>query len=142
MKCLLFIALMALNFSARSQSSDSSFPVRGFCIGSPRPAEVARFVDFIRQELVPRTINVLVLRVDFNYQYKTHPELRDSIALSAEAVNNLVRDCRYVGIQLIPQINLLGHQSWASTTYNLLKVYPQFDETPWVKMPAKYEWPN
>jgi len=23
-----------------------------------------------------------------------------------------------------------------------LKVYPQFDETPWIKMPEKYEWPN
>ena len=142
MKCILFIVLIALNFSARSQSSDSSFPVRGFCIGSPRPAEVPRFVEFIRQELVPRKINVLVLRVDFNYQYKSHPELRDTIALSAKDVNDMVQACRDGGIRIIPQINLLGHQSWASTTYNLLKVYPQFDETPWVKMPAKYEWPN
>jgi N-acetyl-beta-hexosaminidase len=23
-----------------------------------------------------------------------------------------------------------------------LSVYPQFDETPWVQMPVKYEWPN
>ena len=46
------------------------------------------------------------------------------------------------GIQIIPQINLLGHQSWANRTDKLLSVYPQFDETPWVKMPAKYEWPN
>jgi len=27
-------------------------------------------------------------------------------------------------------------------TTNLLKVYPQFDETPLVKMPEKYVWPN
>ena len=26
----------------------------------------------------------------------------------------------------------------AGTLYNLLKVYPQFDETPHVKMPEKY----
>ncbi|MDO9614059.1 MAG: family 20 glycosylhydrolase, partial [Bacteroidota bacterium] len=38
--------------------------------------------------------------------------------------------------------NLLGHQSWAGKTGNLLEVYPQFDETPHVKMPEKYEWPN
>jgi N-acetyl-beta-hexosaminidase len=45
-------------------------------------------------------------------------------------------------IHIIPQINLLGHQSWAGKTENLLAVYPQFDETPWVKMPAVYKWPN
>jgi hypothetical protein len=43
---------------------------------------------------------------------------------------------------VIPQINLLGHQSWASTCGNLLKAYPDFDETPWVKFPEKYAWPN
>jgi hypothetical protein len=36
----------------------------------------------------------------------------------------------------------LGHQSWATKTYNLLVQYPQFDETPHVKMPEKFVWPN
>ena len=39
-------------------------------------------------------------------------------------------------------MNLLGHQSWASTLNKLLAVYPEFDETPHVKIPEKYEWPN
>ena len=50
--------------------------------------------------------------------------------------------CKADHINLIPQINLLGHQSWASNTGRLLSVYPQFDETPAVKMPEKYVWPN
>ena len=37
---------------------------------------------------------------------------------------------------------MLGHQSWAGKIGNLLKVYPEFDETPYVKMPKEYEWPN
>lgn len=37
---------------------------------------------------------------------------------------------------------MLGHQSWAGTIGNLLKIYPDFDETPWVKLPANYVWPN
>lgn len=45
-------------------------------------------------------------------------------------------------IRLIPQINLLGHQSWTTHTGKLLQVYPELDETPHVKMPEKYEWPN
>jgi hypothetical protein len=39
----------------------------------------------------------------------------------------------------------LGHQSWAAKNGKLLEVYPEFDETPWVKMPATaadYKWPN
>jgi hypothetical protein len=31
---------------------------------------------------------------------------------------------------VIPQINCLGHQSWSRNTGELLKHYPQFDETP------------
>jgi hypothetical protein len=119
-----------------------TFPVRGFCIGSPKPSQVDPFVKFISEELAPRQVNLLILRVDFNYQYETHPELRDSIALSKADVMKLVTVCKNNGIRIIPQINLLGHQSWASKTHNLLRVYPQFDETPHVKMPEKYVWPN
>ena len=121
---------------------DSPFPVRGFCIAAPLPNGVDAFVKFIKEELVTRQINTLVLRVDFNYQYEKHPELRDSIALSKADVKKIVAVCKNSNIRILPQINLLGHQSWAGTVYALLRVYPQFDETPDVKMPANYTWPN
>lgn len=38
--------------------------------------------------------------------------------------------CRANGIRPIPQLNCLGHQSWAARTAPLLVKYPQFDETP------------
>jgi hypothetical protein len=84
----------------------------------------------------------LVLRVDYNYQYESHPELREDTALSKDDIKKLVNACKSNNIHLIPQINLLGHQSWESRLDKLLSVYPQFDETPNVKMPEKYEWPN
>jgi hypothetical protein len=121
---------------------DTLYPVRGFCIAAPVPARLDEFVQFIRSELAPRKINTLVLRVDFNYRFESHPELRDSLALSRSEVRKLVRTCRDAGIRVVPQINLLGHQSWASKTNNLLAKYPEFDETPHVMMPAKYAWPN
>ncbi|GAB3264763.1 hypothetical protein GCM10027347_32050 [Larkinella harenae] len=121
---------------------DSLMPVRGFCIGSPKPDRVDEFVTFIEKELAPRQVNTLILRVDFNYEFKSHPELRDSVALSKRDVRKMLKACQKNNIRLIPQINLLGHQSWASQTHNLLRVYPQFDETPQVKMPEKYQWPN
>jgi hypothetical protein len=117
-------------------------PVRGFCIAAPQVSELDDFLTFIDQELAPRQVNVLVLRVDYNYEFETHPELRDDTALSKEQVKRLVELCQKHNIRLIPQINLLGHQSWASDLGNLLKVYPQFDETPHVEIPENYEWPN
>lgn len=117
-------------------------PLRGFCISAPGPAELDAFIRFIDQELAPRKVNTLILRVDYNYEYESHPELRDEKALTKADVKKLVAACRKDSIRLIPQINLLGHQSWAGSVGNLLKVYPQFDETPHVKMPEKYGWPN
>jgi hypothetical protein len=134
---------VSINPSLMAQQKQiTAFPVRGFCIAAPHPTGVDAFVKFIKEELASRHVNVLILRVDYNYQFEQHPELRDSIALSKADVKKLVRVCQENKIRLIPQINLLGHQSWASTTHNLLRVYPQFDETPHVKMPAKYVWPN
>jgi hypothetical protein len=117
-------------------------PVRGFCIAAPRPGDVDLFTRFIKEELVTRKVNTLVLRVDYNYQFESHPELKDSIALSKADVKKIVSICKANGVRIIPQINLLGHQSWANKNNNLLRVYPQFDETPHIKMPEKYVWPN
>lgn len=121
---------------------DSLLPVRALSIAAPTPSILDSFINFIHQELAPRKVNTLILRVDHNYQYKTRPELADSDALSPTEVKKIVDACEKHQIRIIPQINLLGHQSWAGTTGLLLQKYPQFDETPHVKMPANYEWPN
>jgi len=119
-----------------------TLPVRGFCIAAPGPGTVDSFVHFIKDALAPRGVNTLVLRVDYHYQFKSHPELADAGALSLDDVTKLVNACRKAHIRIIPSIDLLGHQSWAGHLGKLLSVYPEFDETPWVKMPAHYQWPN
>lgn len=124
------------------EKPDTILPVRGFCIAAPKPDGLEEFMKFIGEELAPRQVNTLILRVDYNYQYESHPELSDSNALSTQDVKRLVATCKKNNIRIIPQVNLLGHQSWAGTIGNLLKVYPEFDETPLVKMPEKYVWPN
>src|SRR6266404_4902244 len=44
---------------------------------------------------------------------------------------------------LIEHVNSAsGFQSWQRANGRLLQVYPEFDETPWVKTPEKYTWPN
>src|SRR6195952_6004293 len=114
---LVAIIIISCKTSKPVKYADSSIPVRGFCIVAPQPRTVDSFVTFINQELAPRGVNVLVLRVDFNYQYTSHPELRDSIALSKEDVKKIVAACKANQIKLIPQVNMLGHQSWAGKTY-------------------------
>lgn len=140
---LLFVFQVSLVLAfAQKPTLDSLMPIRAFAIAAPSIANLDSFIVFIQKELAPRKVNTLILRVDFNYQFKTHPELRDLSALTEADVNRLTASARSAGLEIIPQINLLGHQSWASKTTNLLTVYPQFDETPWVKMPAEYKWPN
>lgn len=117
-------------------------PIRGFCIAAPGRDTVDRFVTFIDEELAPRSVNTLVLRVDYNFEYTRHPELSQPNALRRTDVDKLVAICRKHDINLIPQFNLLGHQSWHTREGLLLREYPQFDETPWVEMPETYEWPN
>ena len=121
---------------------DAVFPVRGLAIAAPQAVRLDRFIKFIAEELAPRSVNTLILRVDYNYQYASHPELAAGNALSKADVGKLVEVCKTNKIRLIPQINLLGHQSWSTRPGNLLKKYPEFDETPWVKFPDKYKWPN
>ena len=141
MKKLLY-ALLLLVFFGISTQAQSSFTVNGLCIAAPRTAQLDEFVAFIDNEIAPAGINTLILRVDFNYAYESRPELSDKNPLTKEQVKQLVAVCKKNQIKLIPQVNLLGHQSWASTLNKLLAVYPEFDETPHVKIPEKYEWPN
>jgi hypothetical protein len=134
--------MTALGLIVAADDLDQRLPVRGLSIAAPGAPHVERFVTFMGRELAPRRVNTLILRVDFNYEYESHPELRDRNALSQADARAIVRAGREHGIRIIPQINLLGHQSWANRTGNLLRVYPEFDETPWVKMPEQYAWPN
>ena len=138
----LFLSIIFSQSVLAQTQLDALVPVRGLCIAAPQQDQVDDFILFIQEELTPKKVNTLVLRIDYNYQYESHPELRNENTLSRKDVKKLVKTCNEGGIKIVPQINLLGHQSWAEKEENLLKVYPQFDETPSVKMPEKYDWPN
>ncbi|MEO5583763.1 MAG: family 20 glycosylhydrolase [Saprospiraceae bacterium] len=139
----IFFSIYTISFlSGQSSAPDTLFQVKGFSIRAPKPDELKRFIQFIHEELAPRHITHLQLRVDYNFPFTSHPELRDSVTLSSGDIRSLVEACKADHIAIIPQINLLGHQSSGIRISNLLKIYPQFDETPNVKMPEVYKWPN
>lgn len=134
---------LAFLFSAAGQQiKQTELPVRGLSIACPSPDELDLFMKFVKEDLKQMNVNILVLRVDYNYEYTSHPELRSDNPLTKYEIKKLVAECKNAGIKIIPQINLLGHQSWHSEATKLLEVYPEFDETPHVILPEKYEWPN
>lgn len=75
-------------------------------------------------------MNVLIVEIDYNFAFVSHPELRDDTFLTREEAAHLTEVCHQHGVRLIPQFNCLGHQSWAKDTFPLLRVHPEFDETP------------
>lgn len=142
-KSVLILSFLLLTVGWMSTiTAQTDFDVKGLCIAAPGKSDVDDFVRLINEKLAPAGVNTLVLRVDFGYEYKSRPELRSGNPLSETDVKKIVSACKKHNINLIPQVNLLGHQSWASEIGKLLEVYPQFDETPSIKLPAEYKWPN
>jgi hypothetical protein len=74
--------------------------------------------------------NVVVVRVGYNFDFQSHPELRAADFVTKARAREFAGTARKLGIQVIPEFNCLGHQSWSSNTAPLLTRYPQFDETP------------
>jgi N-acetyl-beta-hexosaminidase len=136
------LSLLTIHAQTKNEKIDSVLPVRGLAIAAPSVNGMNLFLKFIEEELAPAHFNLLILRVDWNYAYESHPELRDPNPLTKEDIKKIVTLCKKHGIKLAPQINLLGHQSWAETTLNLLRVYPEFDETPHVDTKNYSGWPN
>ncbi|MDG3582320.1 family 20 glycosylhydrolase [Galbibacter pacificus] len=135
----LLLFFLCINFTLLAQDT---LPLRGLAIAAPQHKSVDRFVKFIEEEVAPRKVNTMVLRVDYNFIYQSHPELAEKDGLTQADVDKIVEACVKSGIKIIPQINLLGHQSWAESLGKLLEIYPEFDETPQIEMPKEYEWPN
>ncbi len=136
------LSILARDSWCAETSLPRTLPVRGLCIPAPPPNRIDEFVGFIERELAPRAINTLILRVDYGFQFSSRPEMADRGGLSKAQAQKLAAVCRTNGIRVVPLVNLLGHQSWQSSSGRLLRVHPEFDETPNVRLPEKYSWPN
>lgn len=121
---LLLLTVLALAAAAEP------LPVRGIHLAAPRPDEMDIALRFIREALPKEGVNTLVLEFNYHYRFTSHPEVVDEPALSRQDLERLAAACREANVRLIPMINLLGHQSWAKTTFGLLRSHPEFDETP------------
>lgn len=145
MKKYALVVLILILWTSHGQAQhrlDSLLPVRGICMAAPMPDGVDQFIDFINDELVTRNLNTIVLRIDYRYQFKSRPELVAENALSKKDVKKIVKTCQKGRIKIIPQVNMLGHQSWYANVGKLLEQYPQFNETPEIPLDKEIDWPN
>lgn len=124
------------------QTLDELLPVRGLSLAAPNPDDVDDFISFIEDVLVPRKVNVMVLRINYNYAFESYPQLSSNNPLTLAHTRRIAAAAQQGGIRILPQINLLGHQSWHGTIHGLLREFPEFDETPNVVLPDEYVWPN
>jgi hypothetical protein len=81
--------------------------------------------------LKARGINTLFLEVDYHFDFKSHPELisKDKFITKSMA-KKFAKMCKSYDMEIIPQFQCLGHQSWQKNTWELLTVYPELDLTP------------
>lgn len=99
---------------------------------APHPDEVDRFCAFVKDELAKDGIDTIMMIVRYNYMFTSHPECRGNFPLSYEDVQKMVETCRDCGIELIPNMNLMGHQTIQDYKEpdGLLRGHPEFSETP------------
>ncbi len=76
-------------------------------------------------------VNRIIMEVNHGFAYRSHPELvQGNDPITAAAAGQMAAQCRQHGIELIPQFQCLGHQSWKEHTDPLLTVYPELDIAP------------
>lgn len=86
----------------------------------------------VEEKLAPWGVNTLILEVNYNFDFKSHPDLRanETSCWRKEDARELAELCKKHGVRLVPMFNCLGHQSWARNTLPLLVKHPELDESP------------
>lgn len=126
---LVALCLLALGTHSAARGETQALPWRGqhLSCGSREGADT--LIRLITEQLGPMGVNVLVVEVNYNFRFVSHPEISQG-TLDKAAARQIAAAARTHGIRVIPLLNCLGHQSWAEKTFTLLAKHPEFDETP------------
>ena len=82
-------------------------------------------------QLAEMGINTLFLEVDYNFEFKSHPELiENNEPITLAGAQRFGELCKKYNIRLIPQFQMIGHQSWAENTWAFLRKHPELDLAP------------
>ncbi len=98
-------------------------------------------IESLLTEILPRRrVNAVVVEINYNYEFRSHPEVREDNCFTREDCRRMVELARANFITIIPQMNCLGHQSWQGVPLGLLRAYPELDET--AGLPEIFERPR
>jgi hypothetical protein len=103
-------------------------PWRGVHVLLNSTAEVPLLERAVEETLAPMGVNVLVVEINYNFEFQSHPECRSRSPVTKADARRLAEVCRKSGVRLIPQLNCLGHQSWKEKSGALLLAHPEFEE--------------
>jgi hypothetical protein len=76
----------------------------------------------------PLGVNTIIWEIDYHFGSERYPDLVQQPAASIAQVREMAELCRSHGVRLIPQFQILGHQSWEENLGPLLIKHPDFDE--------------
>ena len=74
--------------------------------------------------------NTVVVEVNYSFEFQAHPELRNPKFVTIASAHALAAAARQCGVRLIPEFNCLGHQTFGGKISPLLRLHPEFSETP------------
>ena len=135
MPLVLACAVAALSLQAGSEPAVKPLEARklGICLSPPRPGEVGRYCDFIRNRLAKDGFDTLVMVTRYRFRFARHPECAAADALGRDDVRRIAAACREAGLTLIPKMNLLGHQTYRKMPLKSLGgpllAHPDMDES-------------
>lgn len=115
---------------ASRPSAGRQRPWRGVHVLSPGKAGLPLLERAIAEVFAPIGVNVLVLEVGYQFEFESHPELRQAGAISKADARRIAELCRKHSIRVIPELDCLGHQSWKDNVWPLLAKYPDMEEPP------------
>lgn len=90
-----------------------------------------RYTQAFVKYLVPKGVNFAVLELNTRFQFQSYPQVSGG-DITAEDLKKACDTLRENGVEPIPSFNCLGHQGWSERN-TLLKAFPEFDESPWLK---------
>jgi hypothetical protein len=88
-----------------------------------------KLIQYMKEGLSSLGVNLLCLEFNPGYNYRCFPELADG-SFGREQAQKVALAAKECGIRLVPLFMCLGHQGWRFAKNALLKVHPEFDETP------------
>lgn len=108
-------------------TGDPAFPWRGLHIRELTQKRLPQFRRAIKEIIAPMGFNIILLEVNYSFDFQSHPEMSRG-GITASEARELTELCRKHGINLIPLFNTLGHQSNYQGPFPLLKHHPEFRE--------------